>query len=465
MRTELLVLALATTGCGLTSARGDLDRIAAASYPLDGALLDAPTLDGPPGLEDEDALEAFLREPLTEERAVRLALLQNRALRAELREVGVTRGALIDASLLPNPVAEIDLRRPDDPAQPLQADFLLEMDLTSTLLVPLRTSAASRDLDAARHRAAASVVRTVYQTRVAFVRARAAEQRLALANQSLDALAAARDAAAMLGESGNVPALDVVTRIAAYEEARLEVASLELARAQAREALVRTLGLSGAAIDVTLDPGPGEVPDEPLDGDVEARAIEASLELAELRARAEAAGLRVDLATLEGWLPDVSVDVHAEGDGPGWEVGGGATFTLPIFDRGEGRTAAASAALEGLIERIEGAAIGIRSAARAAAAQRETARLRAVHLEGVVLPAWAAVVEETRLQYDAMQLSLFELLAALRASLAARLALVAAREELFVADAALDALLHGVRVDAPPPPTGALEAAPTSGGH
>lgn len=465
MRTEWIV-AVALTGCAFTSARGDLDRIASLSHPLSSDVLDAPFLGPSAELDDASEIDAFVAEPLTLDRAVARALEGNRMLRAEVRELGIDRGRLLQASLLPNPTAEIDVRRADDASQPLQLDFYVEMPLTESLLVPLRTAAAGRDLDAARLRTAASVVRTVYEVEAAYHRAEAAEQRWRIATRSLEALAAARDTATMLYDAGNVPALDVATQIAVYQEARLEVAMLELERAERREALNRLLGLSGDATAWTLPLEPAVVPTEVTPSDtLEAQAIEASLELEELRARADASGMRVDLSRLEGWLPDVSVDVHAEADGPGWEIGGGASFTIPSFDHGEGTAAAHEATLEGLIERYEGTAIELRSLARAQRAAVETARLRARHYEDVVLPAWARVVEETRLQYDAMQVGLFELVRALRARFAAELGRTRALEDYLVARAALEALTRGVRVDVGSPSSAPATATPTPGGH
>jgi outer membrane protein TolC len=462
MRTELLAAALLSgwtlSGCALTSVRGDLDRIGAlAGVEVPSSLARDATL------EDDEDPEAWLTAPLTAERAVTRALVGNRTLRAELRELGIDRGRLVTAGLLPNPHAEFDLRQPDDGAQPLQVELFLEIALTESLLTPLRVEAARRDLDAARFRVAGSVVRTIYRVREAFYRAQAAERRWRVATRSLEALAAARDAAEMIYASGNAPALDRATQIAAYEEARLTVASLELERAQRREALNVLLGLSGPATgwEIALEI---DVPTARAHDELEREAIEHSLELAELRERADAAGSRSYLSRLEGWLPEVSVDVHAEADGPGWEVGGGASFSVPLFDHAEGRTAVHAAELDGLLERYEGTAIALRSEARFITAATETARERVRHYQDVVLPAWDAVVEETRLQYDAMQVGIFQLVAALRARLAAELGAVTAMEELLIAEAARDALVRGARVTMTSTAAPTMDASP-EGGH
>ncbi len=443
MRTEQIVLLAATviSGC-VSSLRSDLDRVRA----LSGHELPASVLHAVDPLTDE-AVERALAEPITADSAVRIAVTNNRALRASLRDLGVERGLLLQASLPPNPTLELDLREQQDPAQPLQIELYAEYPLTHALLAPMRVEAASHELEAARHRAAGRVLETAYEARAAFYAAQAAEQQLALAQRALDALAAARDAAQMLYEAGNVPELDVATQIVAYEEARATTATFELERAAARERLTRALGAhaQGAAWRI-VEPLPEPPAEEAVPDALERDAIEASLELAEMRSRLEAIAQRVGLTRTEGWLPDVTVDVHAEQDGTSWEMGGGASFTLPIFDRREGDAAAEEARFDALMERYLGAAVEVRSAAREARNRLTSMRLRATQYGRVIVPARRRVFEQTLLQYDAMQVGVFELITALRMQLQAELDSVSALRDYWTARAALDALVRGRRV-------------------
>ena len=266
--------------------------------------------------------------------------------------------------------------------------------------------------------------------------------------RALDALAAARDTANMLFEAGNVPELDLATQVAAYEEARATTAELELERAAARERLTRLLGLHGAATGWTIATPLEPAGEEPVPEALERSAIEASVELAETRMRLEALGQRIGLSRAEGWIPDVTVDVHGEQDGQTWEMGGGASITIPIFDRNEGTTAAYEAQFDALMERYEGAAIDVRSAAREARNRLVSAQLRARQYTDVIAPARQRVFRQTLLQYNAMQVGVFELVAALRAQLAAELTSIDALRDYWTARAAMDALLRGRRVSA-----------------
>lgn len=463
MRPDLLLaaVALVATGC-VSSFSADLDRLDA----LTSTELPRDLLESVDPVTDE-AVARALREPLTADAASRIAIANHRGLRATLRELGIERGLAVQAGLPPNPRFEFDIRQSADPTQPLQLELYAEYDLTHALLTPMRAAAAGHDLEAARQRAAGQVLETAYLARVAFHEARAAEARLALAQRTLEALAASRDAAQALFDAGNLPELDLATQIAAYEEARAVTATFELDRASAREGLNRALGLHGRATGYTLSPEDPALPeDDELPEGVERAALEASLELAELRSRLEAAAQRAGLARTEGWLPDVSVDVHAEQDGNAWEAGAGASFSLPLFDQRQGETAAHEARFDGLMERYVGLAVDLRSAARDGRNRLASTRLRARQYADVIVPARRRVYEQTLLQYDAMQVGVFQLLTALRAALAAELDAVAARRDYHVARAAMDTLLRGWRVGVPTGSAARMDAGgDTGGGH
>lgn len=445
MRSEvtlaLLAVAIVVSGC-VPSFRSDLDRIEAlTSHELPRAVVDAVD----PAVDAE--VERALREPITSDAAVRIALANNRELRASLRDLGVERGLLLQAGLPPNPEVEFDLRHQQDREQPLQVELYVEYEITHALLTPLRVAAASADLEAARHRAAGRVLEAAYEARASFYAAQAAEQQLGVALRALEALAASRDAAQMLYEAGNLPELDLATQIAAYEEARATTATMELERAAARERLTRILGAHGRAIDYEIA-GELEAPSEEaaVPATLERDALATNLELAEMRSRLSAIAHRIGLTRTEGWLPDVTVDAHAEQDGNTWEIGGGASISLPLFDRREGETAAHEARFDALMERYLGAAVGVRSAAREARNRVVSTQLRAAQYANVIVPARQRVLEQTQLQYNAMQVGIFELITARRMLLQVELDAAGALRDYWTARAALDALLHGRRV-------------------
>ena len=461
--------ALLLGGCLTSSIAGDIaDVRARTEIPL------VPMVAGTAvDVDSDDDARKLLREPLDAEAAVRVALLNNRALRAQLRELGVARGRLIQARQVDNPVFEVESL----PERNTALEMRVEYDITSLVLAPLRARAAAAELAAARVEIAGAVVQLGYDVRVAFHALQSATQGLAIAQRALDAFAASRDAAAALLEAGSVSALDASSQVAAYEKARVTVAQLELAVADRREALHRILGMHGEDTEWTIRAELSPVPDALPEIDrPEGRALQASHDLAAMKHRLEAIARRTKLSRTEGWLPDIEVDMHTlygnpeaapamTPEGP-WRFGGGVSLSVPLFDQNRGTTRAHEAEFDGLMERYHGLAIEVRSTARELQNRVVSAHARARQFQSVILPAQRRVVEETQLQYNAMQLGVFQLLQARRDQLDVELAYVETLREYWDASAAREALLAGRRVTAPTANSVSMRAGSESaGGH
>lgn len=434
------------TGCVSSALRQDVKHVHALSK--------APVLPALPAGDaealDQAALERSLSEPLDADKAVRIALLNNRDLRARLRELGVERGRLMQAGLLANPRFEAEVLPERDSRLELRAEY----DIMSFVLTPMEKKAARHDLDAARLDAAGDVVELGYQVRTAFYALQSAEQRLQVAQRALDALAAGRDAAVALLEAGNVPAIDAASQISAFERARISVAKLELEVAEQREAMQRLLGLHGRATAWTVTPELAEVPEAPVTtDDLEKRALAANLDLAATRKRLDAIAKRTGISRTEGWLPRIDVDVHSLIGNPAspsranarW--GAGVGIDVPLFDRQQGNVRVHEAEFDSWLERYQGLAIDLRSAAREIIARLTSAHRRARQYQSVIVPAQQTVMEQSLLQYNAMQIGVFQLLEARRAQLEVALDYVETLREYWSAAAELDALLAGRRVD------------------
>jgi cobalt-zinc-cadmium efflux system outer membrane protein len=444
-----LGLCVAFVGCVSTAIDSDLKQVRDLAQvetlaPLPNAEVDPFT---------PDEVHRRLRAPLDAEAAVRIALLGNRELRAALRELGVARGRALQAGLWPNPRAEAEFL----PERNSRIELRLEYDLSRALLAPARANAAGPEIDAARFRAAAAVVRLGYRVRVAFHGLQAAEQRLELWQRGLDAAVAARDAARSMFQAGNLTELELAKQEASCERTRMRVAKLELELAGEREQLQRLLGVQPestfSSVVLPLEPSP-EQASEASPG-LERRALGASLELRETHERLLALARRAGVEQASGWIPDVTVDLHSlhgnpDLDLPGtterWRFGAGVSAEIPLFDRHQGNTAALGAEFDVLLERYHGLAIDTRSAAREAQDRLSSAEARARQYQSVLLPAQQRVTKQTLLQYNAMQIGIFQLLEARREELVVQTEYVDTLCEYWDAMAALGALLAGQRV-------------------
>lgn len=443
MRTEIAIILLACSGCA--SIRGDLVGV------RDATKMDVADVASNDDIDPSTPAEAraMLGKPLDTDTAVRIAILGNRELRATLREIGIPRGRLVQAWSLPNPTVEAELI----PERDSNLLLRVEWDVTRAILTPFRARAESLDVDTARFRAAGLAVATGSMARSAFYRAQAAEQKLALANQMLDTLAANRDAASAMFQSGNMPELDYANEDAAYQSARTDAAEMDLASRRAHEALVRVLGLHGPDSEFRIAGTLPAVPEklEPNDG-LESRVLRSSFDLRARKTKLEAIARRAGYTRLEGWLPDIAPDVHllqprdgATGtvsNGP-WLVSGGVRVTVPIFDQNRGTAAALDAEAAAEIERYYGASIDVRSTARTVSADLQAAHGTARLYQTTIVPARTRVVEQSVLQYNAMRISILQLLNAKREELHAKLAEVDARSAYWIARASFDAMVAG----------------------
>lgn len=391
----------------------------------------------------------LLKRPLTAEAAVRIALLQHGNVRAAVADSDAARALLLQASLPANPEVEVSLRSPSDPGQPLQADLGVDFEISSLLLLPLRRSAAQAELSVARYQAAADVLSVAYQARLAFFEAAARTLALEVRRQALAVAEASYAARAELFRVGNVPAVELHMERAALESARLAQNDAERMAAEARERLNAALGLNGQApswslaLDGLAPPVPFEAPD------AETRALASSLELSALRSGALAATGRARLARTGALLPDLKAGFHGERDGVSWELGGHFSLSLPLFNQGQGTVMAQHHRATALRARQSAAETRLRAVVRTTLARLSLGIERARLLRESLVPAREQALREMQLQYNGMQVSLFQLLDARRALVEAQQAQISALAEAQQARATLDALFAGLTPNMP----------------
>jgi cobalt-zinc-cadmium efflux system outer membrane protein len=453
----VLAPGLLLSACVASSIRSDVSKVETLAHAQALPELPQGKVETTPSRDTEE----LLAQPLDANSAVRVALLNNRELRARLRALGVERGRLMQAGLLENPALEAEVA----PERESRVEVRAEYDVMSFVIMPMRKTAAKHELEAARLDAAGDVVELGYQVRGAFYALCASEQRLATAQVSLDAFAASSDAARAMLAAGNITELDASTQISAFERARIVVAKLELEVAERREELQRRLGLHGGPTRWSLA-GPLEpAPEEALPaGDLATKVHEANLDLQALERRVAALGKRAGIARTEGLLPRLDVDVHALIGNPDPSLpsnlrwGGGVGLDVPVFNRNQGTRRALLAELDQNLELYQGLAINLQSQLRETTARVLSAHKRARQYQQVIVPAQNQVMLHTQLQYNAMQLGVFQLLEARRAQLEVALDYAETLREFWSARAELAALIEGRMVGAR-----ALEAAVTLG--
>ncbi len=391
------------------------------------------------------AIEPFLQQELTREQAVAIALLNNRNLRATYEELNIARADIVQAGLLRNPMLSGEIRFATSGGG---TGVVLDasQDLLSILAMPLRKGRSEATFEAARARVSGAVLDLVYETRTAFYDYQAAEQTREMRDSVRTAMEASCELAQRLFEAGNYRALDVSNERAMAEQAKLDLAAAEAEAFQKRERLTTLMGLWGEAADLwRAVPRLPELPADELPSDGLLRqALEASTDLAALRREAEVFARTAGIALQFGGISTLEAGAAAERETDGeWSLGPAVSLPIPIFDQGQAAYTAAQARYRQAAERLYARAVEIRSAVRVAYARLTFTRDQARYYENVILPLRARIVSETQLQYNAMQVSPFQLLIAKRDQITAGAAYVNSLREYWRARAALDQLVHG----------------------
>ncbi|MBL6652636.1 MAG: TolC family protein, partial [Reyranella sp.] len=295
-------------------------------------------------------VQAMLSEPLGEDAAVQIALLNNRGLQASYNDLGVSEAEYVQATLPANP--SLVVSRAFGTASSGVGNFVgLGLELVGNLLsfatLPRRSEIAKREFEEARYRAIATTLAFSVDVRRAWIRAVAAQERVALledARRTADASAAMMK---QLGETGAANKLDQGRVAAFYADLSAQVGLARLLVQKERETLTRLLGVWGADIEYKLPAALPRLPAAPDSlADVEKEAMRRRVDLLILRYEIETLAKSVGFVNATRYvsfleLGGVYQNELETGEGPGAtnvnRAGLRLAVSIPIFDTGKAR--------------------------------------------------------------------------------------------------------------------------------
>ncbi len=404
----------------------------------------------PEDAELDRRVEGLLREDLTTDAAVQIALLNNRKLQALYEDLGVARSLLVQAGLLKNPIFDAAVLFPLSGGA-TELDFSIAQDFLEIFFIPLRKKIAGAEFDAVRHRVAHDVLAMVGQVRRGFYRVQADQQLLEMRRQVLKATEASAELARRLHDAGNIRDLDLAREQSLHEQARLELIQAESQLVGSREELNTLLGLWGEQTQWKIAARLAEIPGrEPEMADAEKTAIDRSLELAMMRSHLQAAGHRIGLARASGLIPVFEAGAMAEREEGRWEIGPSFEWPIPLFDHGQARTAAARSQMRKLQKQYYYKAVEIRSAVRSTRQRLLSTRQTVLQYRNVLLPLRQKMLDEMQLEYNAMQVGAFDLLLAKQIQIETGRRYIESLLDYWDAHTEMDLLQKGVHPEAEP---------------
>jgi len=437
----IAVIALTLGGCATFSRDGGLDTVSSMTTERIGQdiRLQRPTS---ADASAQPELAELLKQPLSADGAVRVALLNNQGLRASLLELGVAEADLVQAGRMANP--SFSFGRMSGGGE-TEIERSVMFDLVGLLTIPLRRDIESRRFEGAKLVAATDAVRLAADTRKAWFNAVAAVQSAKYAEQVREAAQASAELATRMAKVGNLSALDQAREQAFSAEATAQLARARHNATAAREQITRLMGVWGTNTAFQLPDRLPELPGAPREpANIESLAMQQRLDvqLAKLNAHATARALGLTKATRFVNVLDAGYVNSSKSHAPrenGYEI----ELALPLFDWGGARTAKAEALYMQAVHRTADTAITARSQVREAYSAYRTSYDVARHYRDEIVPLRKKISEETLLRYNGMLMSVFELLADARAQINGVNAAIEAQRDYWIADADLQAAING----------------------
>ena len=396
--------------------------------------------------EARSTIESLLATNLTADAAVQIALLNNPELYASLEELGVARAELIEAGLLSNPSLGAALGFPIDFSSGTKQEYSLAGNFLELVMLPLRRSLARKNFEQERLKLTHHVLQLVAEVQKEFFEVQAGEQLLARLRLISEVNEAAVDVAQRQYAAGNINDLEFANEQAPFAQTKAAIAEAHAELRARREAVNRLLGLWGRNTHWTVAPQFPDIPKEeiPLQK-LESLAMRQRLDVAAARQNAANVATAFNLRSRTRLLPlDLNVGVEAEREPEGeWLVGPSLDIELPIFNRGQADLARLGAQYRQAQRELQARAINARSEVREARDKLVAYRDLAEYYQKILLPLRIQIVNQTLLQYNAMQLGPFHLLAAKERELDAERDYIEAVKNYWTARAELERAVGG----------------------
>jgi cobalt-zinc-cadmium efflux system outer membrane protein len=394
---------------------------------------------GPPSDEQIGRwVNELLRGGMTRDRAVEIALVNNPSLQSTYEELGVSQADMVQAGLLSNPKLSGSVGFPLRGNKEYEAS--LTQDFLDIFVLPLRKRVARQQFVVDTLRVAHETLRVATDVRKAVARYQAQTRVVELGRSIVEASQAAAELATRQHEAGNINDLALAQERSTSEQAALDLEHDELALVEAREELNRMLGLWGPRASWTfVEPLPELPPDDPPLKHLESRAVAQRLDVDAARRQSLLLYNALELARNSRYFGFIEVGVHAHQDPDGARLlGPTLSLELPIFDQRQALIARLEAQYRQARRKWNGLAVNTRSEVRTAHARLSSARRVVDRYRTALLPLREQAVSDAQLQYNGMQIGLYELLAVKQGQIAGYRGYIDAVREYWSGRAALE---------------------------
>ena len=434
---------LILTGCSTLNSDEQLAKLGkeVSSYSeVEAAISIDPGLD----LRRDLIVHEILKKPVSLVDVQKIALLNSDELKALVSASLSDMASAQQAGRMPNP--KLAFERLSSPNE-LEITRVLTLGIFDLLTLPKRQSLASSQVDLIQLNITSSIIKHLTETKLAWVRAIAAEESREFSNKAMKSAAASAELSRRMEQVGNFNKLERAREQAYYAGFATKNALARHEASMARENLVRLLGLNSTQqrnlkLPLKLPELPGQIVTvEALEQAANQDRIDVRLAKNEVLMLGEAQGLEflTSFTDVEMSLIDETKFGDERSSSDGFEL----EIVLPVFDWGDQRREAMSQRTQSAVYRyqhvVQIAVIELRQSYETYLVSYEIAK----HYRDEVVPLQKVISEENLLRYNGMIIGVFELLADSREQISAVLGAIESKRQFWVSHVALDASLIG----------------------
>jgi len=389
-------------------------------------------------IQARQAVERLLKQTLTADAAVQVALLNNRGLQAAYNDLGIAEAVMVANSRPPAPSFSISYV---STALELDIERQIVASILGLVTQPARSRIAADRFAQAQLQAALETLRVAAETRRAYYRAVAANEVVATLTHFKSTAETSAELAKHLGETGALNELDQARQQAFYADVTIELAAARQQATIEREELVRQMGLWGYDLNFKLPSSLPGLPAKPLTlPTIEQDAMDHRVDLQMARIEIEALARSYGLTRATRFInvldaAGISKTQKDKGSGEPHSDGGGfdVAFVVPIFDFGRPRVREAEQQYTQAVNLLAAAAVNARSEAREAYRTYRSAYEITGHFRREVLPLRQTAFDQAQLQFNSMLIDVFALVTESRQLITATVNGIEAKRDFWIA--------------------------------
>ena len=350
---------------------------------------------------------ASLDDGITEDEAIAFALWNNAAFQELLADLGIARGDLIQAGLLPNPEFVYFPSVPDRPFK-----YLFEVPIDAIWLRPIRVRNASHEADRTAERLTQAGLDLMRDVRQAYADVLLSSERIRIAGEAVKLRGRIAELAEKRLKAGDISSQEAATARIDALQAEQDAIRIVFDRSVAEERLRNVMGIGKVRVSLKLDP-----PSTPACRTFDAKALahdamESRPDALATVLATEAAEDRLRFAQL-GWVRLLGIGDATSGRN-GHQFGPGLRFTVPLFNRNQGGIARAEAELEKAIRNQQTVADQITLDVHRAHLQYSQACAELEFLRTKVRPEVEAAIRRSQAGYQEGNVTIFIVLESTR---------------------------------------------------